>query len=108
MPSDKDKDTTVVDTAVLTHEQKIKELTDKVAALEADNAALAKSAETQIDSLKLQLKERATAQPSGDYAVFGGVTYKIIGDFRADNTFSEVKKGHCDEGITLLAIERPH
>ncbi len=46
--------------------------------------------------------------PEGDYASFKGVIYNIIGDYRADNTFAEVKRGNCFEGVTLLAIERQH
>lgn len=112
MPTDKtDKEPAVVDTAVLTPEQKIKELTEQVASLQAANEALAKETGEQIESLKQKLKKKepaAPAAPEGNYAVFEGQTYKITGDFRADSTYSEVKKGHCHEGVTLLAIERPH
>ena len=52
--------------------------------------------------------EAVNQVPTGDYASFGGTTYAIIGDFRADNTFAEVKRGYCPEGITLLAINKPH
>ncbi len=52
--------------------------------------------------------EAASARPSGDYVQFRGATYDIIGDFRADNTFAEVKRGHCPEGVTLIAIDKTH
>ncbi len=95
-----------VDTLVLTHEQKIAELNTAVGVLEHAN----KQAHDEIEKLRADLKKAKAgrAAPEGNYAVFKGQTYPIIGDFRADQNFTEVKKGHCEEGITLLAIQRPH
>lgn len=45
---------------------------------------------------------------SGITVAIDGVTQTVIGNFRADNTFAEVKRGHCPEGVTLVAIDRPH
>lgn len=67
--------------------------------------------ELKVADLERKLKKAVAAKdslPEGDYAKFKGVIYQIIGDFRSDSTYSEVKRGHCPEGITLLAIERPH
>lgn len=71
-----------------------------------------KALKAQVADLKKQLKDvqssKGPSAPEGDYAFFGGEFHKIIGDFRADNTFAEVKRGHCPEGVTLLAIARSH
>lgn len=48
------------------------------------------------------------AAPTGDRVVLGGLDYMITGTFRADNTFVEVKRGHCEEGVTLIAIDKVH
>lgn len=67
--------------------------------LESDVAKLAKR----------QAEDETVAKAnSADHVVFDGKTYPVIGDFRADNTFAEVKRGHCPEGVTLIAIDRPH
>lgn len=65
-----------------------------------------KQAEQEIAALNKKLSKNK--MPTGNYAVFNGTTYEIIGDYRADNTFAEVKRGNCDEGITLLAIQKVH
>lgn len=108
-------------TMILTFEQKCKELQAEVTALraekEAETAALAQdlaSAKQRIVELEkknadLLKKVKATRElPEGDYASWKGEIYPIVGDFRADNTFHHVKTRDCDEGLTLLAIPRPH
>ncbi len=64
-------------------------------------------AQAQIKKLESELKSKPVV-PTGDYASFKGEIHTIIGDYRADNTFAEVKRGNCFEGVTLLAIERQH
>lgn len=58
----------------------------------------------QVEKKNLELAK--SAAPEGDHVVFEGKTYAVKGAFRADNTFAEVKRGHCEEGCTLIAIER--
>lgn len=120
-------DAIVVDTAVLTESQKIKELQAKVLELETELSLASEHEheidagyETNITSFENRIKElekknadlvkksKTLSVPSGDYVVFKGETHQIIGDFRADANFDQVKKGHCDEGITLIAIARLH
>ena len=90
----------------------LSDLQDKFNAEAKTHAYQAKRA----DDLQVQLTA-ATAKgkaaptsptPKHDHAVVGGVVHRIIGNFRAGNTFEEVKKGHCPEGVTLLAIEKAH
>lgn len=70
--------------------------------LMADISAKAASEQTKDQ------KPAGEALSQGNVVFFRGVAYPIIGDFRADNTFAEVKRGHCPEGVTLVAIDRPH
>ena len=108
MPND-DKD--VATTIILTFEQKCKELQAEVDALKkeaGDSAQELAGASKKIKLLEEQLKKQKSAVPTGDCVIFEGKTYEIKGHFRADNTFVEVKRGHCDEGCTLIAIARPH
>lgn len=89
----------------------IADLRKELDASEADNDALARSADAKIADLKEQLRvatDRPTLALSEGYAMFQGQTYKIVGDYRADNTFVPVKQGYCDEGLTLLAIDKVH
>lgn len=74
-----------------------------VLALQALNADLTR----KLDEALAKLAEKVLEVPS-DSVSFMGNTYRIIGDFRADNTFVEVKRGHCPEGVTLLAIDKVH
>lgn len=68
--------------------------------------------QAQVAELQAQLKAAKSKKGpqllEGDYVSWRGEVHQIIGDFRADNTFAEVKRGHCPEGVTLLAIARPH
>lgn len=59
----------------------------------------------RADKAEGQLR-RATPAQDGDRVVLGGQIHRVINCFRADNTFVEVKRGHCDEGITLVAIDK--
>lgn len=59
--------------------------------------------QSKIDQLQQSARDALV-----DAVVLGGVTYDITGTYRADNTFSEVKRGHCEEGVTLVAIGKPH
>jgi len=45
---------------------------------------------------------------ASDRVVLDGQEHRIIGAFRADSTFVEVKRGHCPEGVTLVAIDKTH
>lgn len=49
-----------------------------------------------------------TIPSQGISVVVDGVVHPSIGSFRADNTFVEVKRGHCPEGVTLIAIDKQH
>lgn len=48
------------------------------------------------------------ASPVHDCVVLDGIEYDVVATFRADSTFVEVKRGHCNEGVTLVAIGKPH
>lgn len=54
------------------------------------------------------LREQTGSADGHDHVILGGVAHEIIGTFRADSTFVEVKRGHCEEGVTLVAIGKPH
>jgi hypothetical protein len=56
----------------------------------------------------LSTSAKAASPTSGIVVIVDGVTQTVIGDFRADNTFVEVKRGHCPEGVTLVAIDKRH
>jgi hypothetical protein len=63
---------------------------------------------TRLEStLKDLQKPSEPIAPEGEI-VFKGQSYRVLGDFRADNTFAEVKRGHCPEGVTLIAIDKAH
>lgn len=86
----------------------VADLRKELDSAEADNEALAKNSEAKIADLKRKLAAKVPEAPKGNFAVLDGTTYPIIGDFRAGNTFEEVKKGNCPEGVTLLAIDKAH
>lgn len=65
------------------------------------------AANAQIKDLQAKAKKGAAAPPA-DGVYIGGTRHDIIGNFRADNTFVEVKRGHCPEGVTLVAIAKNH
>ena len=44
----------------------------------------------------------------GGSVFWNGEYHQVIGTYRADNTFVEVKRGHCPEGVTLIAISKSH
>jgi hypothetical protein len=94
-------------------DDRIKELEAQLQAVEATHTAQA----TRGDELEKKLKaanaraDKAEAQakgPQGNHVILDGQCHKVIGVFRADNTFVEVKRGHCDEGVTLVAIDKVH
>lgn len=93
-------------------EDRIKELEAQLQAVEATHTAQAKRGdelEKRVKDLNAKLKvseAHQTARPTGNHVVLAGKTYAVLDTFRADNTFVEVKKGHCDEGITLVAIQK--
>lgn len=68
----------------------------------------------KLEAALKELSERPAAAPPGAEERYGfavyldGVRCQVLGDFRADNTFVEVKRGHCPEGVTLLAIDKIH
>lgn len=88
-------------------ETDIKDAAAPPAAVDARDAEIKALTEKVID-LEKQLKAKGDKRklPEGDFVVFGGLLYKITGNYRADNTFVEVKRGYCHEGSTLLSIER--
>lgn len=92
-----------VQDAQRTLEGQVRELTRKNKAL---HKMLAEQAD-RVRSLEASL-ESERADPNDDYVMLGGKAHPIIGNFRADNTFVEVKRGHCPEGITLIAIDKVH
>lgn len=68
-----------------------------------------KRAEKLEGSLRdLQSVAKAPAVGAGIVVLIDGVSQSVLGDFRADNTFAEVKRGHCPEGVTLIAIDKKH
>jgi len=114
----------MAETTTKTPEQRIVELQAQLKAVEDTHAFQAKRGdelETKLGDLQAKhdfqrkradkaeatLKIRQTAVPT-DQVILGGVSYGIVGTFRADNTFVEVKRGHCEEGATLVAIDKVH
>jgi len=96
-------------------DKKIADLEAKLEKAQADNKALRKKNAELTEELEaageaaaLLAATNLSTCPEGDHAVFKGVAYPIVGDYRADNTFHHVKTRDCDEGLCLLAIPRPH
>lgn len=59
--------------------------------------------------LEAATKKQAALETAGGRMVFlDGEAHEVIGVFRADNTFTDVKRGYCPEGATLVAIAKPH
>ena len=89
----------------------IQQLQAEVQRLTADAAALGKASEKTIDGLQKRLRAatdvKAPASPR-DVVYIGDVPHPILGLYRADNTFVEVKRGAVFEGSTLVNIERTH
>ena len=90
----------------------IKELEGLLAERVEDIEALTedlKGADGKIAELEKAAKKSSRMQlPAGDYVSLGGVIHPVTATFRADQTFAEVRKGHCDEGVTLVAIAKLH
>lgn len=57
--------------------------------------------------LQVKLKANKSA-PTGDVVYLGGVSYPVVTTVRADQTFVEVKRGHVNEGATLVVIDKQH
>lgn len=87
----------------------------RIAELEAQLADNAK----QIDSLTKDLSASqaaadrltkklgaAKSAPTGNVVMLEGKSYVVLGTYRASPTWDEVKKGHVEEGRTLVAIDR--
>lgn len=74
--------------------KKIDELAAELSAAQASNEKLSK---------KLGAAKSA---PTGDVVTLGGKSYAVLHTVRANATFDEVKKGHVDEGRTLVVIDR--
>lgn len=88
-----------------------KTLATKATRLEKLEAAAAEGRELRATIQRVSaerdgLAARVRADSEGDYVSLDGQVHPIIGVFRADNTFTEVKRGHCDEGVTLVAIPK--
>jgi hypothetical protein len=79
-------------------EEAVKALTQSLEAA----SSLSTDLVSELDSL------RNSASPKGTHVVLDGVRHDVIGAFRADNTFVEVKRGYCPEGVTLVAIDKKH
>lgn len=62
----------------------------------------------KLEAMLRTQKSESLPIRSGFEVRVDGVEYHVLGDFRADNTFAEVKRGHCPEGVTLVAIDKPH
>lgn len=93
--------------------KKLKTETDKHAFQKRRADGLQKSLDEQqatIDTLRRDLaaKEATAVRPPASAVVLDGEIHPIIGMFRADNTFNEVKRGNCPEGVTLVAIDKTH
>jgi len=93
----------------------------------ADRDARIKTLEAELKSLgekhsaqkkradRLEAQAKAVADeptepllPEKGVVVFvDRVRFASLGEFRADNTFAEVKRGYCPEGVMLVAIDRP-
>lgn len=107
-------DGTPVDPRVAELEALLKEQTEKHNFQKKRADGLQKSLDaaiTRIDERQKVidgLRETTGTNDGHDHVILAGVAHEIIGTFRADNTFSEVKRGHCDEGVTLVAIGKPH
>lgn len=82
---------------------------DRADKLEADlKAANEKHNFQKKRADKLEAFSKNAPPAKGIFVLIDGVQYESIGDFRADNTFVEVKRGHCPEGVTLVAINKQH
>lgn len=104
------EDTETTDLRVAELQALLKEQTEKHSfqAKRADDLEKRlKIAAAAVRKYEATLGVREAAAPVGDRVVLGGLNYAIAGTFRADNTFVEVKRGHCEEGITLVAINKP-
>lgn len=66
--------------------------------------------QAEIDRLRsvVEIAASSAVLPQGDVVILNGETHDVVGTFRADNTFMPVKQGYCDEGVTLVAIGKPH
>jgi hypothetical protein len=71
---------------------RLNELEDLVKSLQKENAKLKKTSVT-VENNTVYLD---------------GVSYPILTAVRADNTFSEVKRGNVDEGVTMVVINKAH
>lgn len=92
-------------------ESQVSSLSKQVENLNSENDIIAKNADVKIDALKKKLREAqaASAVPTqGDIVYLGGVAYQVLGTYRADNTFAEVKRGYVNEGSTLVNIAKEH
>jgi len=84
----------------------------RIKTLEAELKSLGEKHSAQkkrADRLEAQAKEPTEPLlPEKGVVVFvDRVRFASLGEFRADNTFAEVKRGYCPEGVMLVAIDRP-
>ena len=100
-------------------QDRIEELQGVNAGLKSTLVELKKIVDSQADAIKGLVEQNdelhseidrigKAGRLEGDYASWKGEIYPIVGDYRADNTFHHVKTRDCEEGLTLLAIPRPH
>jgi chromosome segregation ATPase len=100
-------------------DDRTKELEAQLQAVEATHTAQAKRGDELERKLKDaqgklefqrkradKLEALAKLAEESNFVALEGKSYPIKGVFRADSTFVEVKRGHCDEGVTLIAIDR--
>ena len=65
------------------------------------HANRADRAETELKDLK-----NTKFTPEGNVVYLDGVQYSVLNIVRADNTFHEVKRGHVNEGLTMVVIDK--
>ena len=86
---------------------RIKALESELKGLNEKHSAQKKRAD-RAEAQAKDLQSRSESPPAKGIVVYiDGVAHPSIGQFRADNTFADVKRGYCPEGVMLVAIDRP-
>lgn len=97
-----------VEADLAARDARIKELETDLKSLNEKHLAQKKKADRldgQVKELQGQVEVGSPIVP-GFVVYIDGVAYPSIGQFRADNTFADVKRGYCPEGVMLVAINR--
>ncbi len=95
------------DTRVADLEKLLAAETNRANVAEKNYAVLAADSLGKINALTKKLKDNKSA-PTGDVVFLEGKSYPVVTTVRADNTFHEVKRGHVEEGATMVVISRVH